>query len=482
MTKNEIKKPFRSIEQKKAILKRAIQDHNVAKIRNIIKQIHETDSASFVESLDLKTQIFLLRSLDAITASEIFNELNPEVSGKIINAFSSSETKKIISPLYSDDIVELIEDLPSPLVTKVLQSTSKEQRKDINYILNYHEGTVGYEMSVNFTVIKMNHTVADAINTIYEQKEDVKINEDQKFYYVLDDKGVLIGFVSSTKLLQIKNQQKLIAEIVETDVISVRAFDTTNKAADKIRKYSLTELPVVDRQNKLVGILTGEETLQLLKEDFASDIDKQAGIIQDPDKKYFEIGIWRSYLSRIPWLLITLFITTISQILFSVLVQELNLQGQAKYEWFKFVFPFIPFMLTIVGNIAIQSTTVIIKGLTLEEIDKSRFWRVLNKEVVVSVLVGATILFFNLPRTLVIEFIINKKFTMNMDFWKNFANISAIIVIAVILAVFFASSLPILAKKFGYDPALMSSPLLTTIVDLFVTGVAVGFSYLIFLL
>ncbi len=478
--KNKIKEVLLNNNKKNnfSTLKNAIKNKNVTQIREVANYFNETDMANFMEKMNLKQQIFLLRSLDNLTASEVFNHLSIETTTEIIEAFSKKETRDIISPLYSDDVVELIEELPQKLIIKILESTSKEQRKDINYILNYQEETVGYEMNVDFIPVKINDKVSEVIDKINKPKK--KIDEDVEHFYVVDEKGVLIGYIPWKKLLQANIKNKLIAEICETNVISVRAFDTKEIAAKKILKYELTQLPVVDGKNKLVGILTNEEALQLVKEEFSDDINKQAGIIESSDKKYFEISIWQTFKSRMPWLLITISITTLSQLIFTLLLKDFN-ENNVKLEWFKFVLPFLPFMLTIVGNVALQSTSMIVKGLTLSEIQNSKLRKVLNKELSVAFLIMMTVWTINIPRTFLIEFLLNQKIQWDQaKFWKNLLNVNVIIFFAIFFSILVSSSLPILANRLGYDPALMSSPLLTTIVDLFVTGVAVGFSYLLY--
>lgn len=428
--------------------------------------------------LATKDQLFFMRSLENATASEVLQDLTPEVIEKLINIFSKQETKELLNTLYSDEILELLEDLPSYMVKKILESTSKEQRKDINKILNYREGTVGSEMGVDFISVNIKSRICDVITKIRNQD---KVIEDFQFYYVVDDANTLIGYIPLQDLISLGDSTKMVSTIMETNVVSVRAAQEKAKAVSKFNKYSLTELPVVDSQNKLIGLLTAEEAVQLLKEEYADDLNKQAGIVQESDKKYFDISLFKTYLNRLPWLLVTIVISTISQIVFSLLL--IDFPGtDTKFLWFKFILPFIPFILTIVGNVALQSTSMVIKGLILKEIEINHYTRVLKKELVVAFLILTTILVLNLPRAIIINLIVDHNVVFNAEFWRNFGQVSAIIVFAVFFAVFLATSLPILANYFNRDPALMSSPLLTTIIDLLVTSVAVGFSYLIYLL
>lgn len=471
---------FKQIFQPKTDLSnllKAVQAKDVKKIRFIAGYFQEVDLANWMLDIPTNDQIFFMRSLDNSTASDVLQHLPPIVIEKIIDTFNKEETKDLLTTFYSDEILELVEDLPSDLVKKILESSSKEQRKDINYILNYREGSVGYEMSVDFFSVKINSKLKDIVKSIRQQRKEI---EDFQFYYVIDDANTLIGYISPQDLINYGDSNKLVSAIMDTNVVSVRAAADTEQAVQKFNKYSLTELPVVDLQNKLVGILTGEEAVQLIQEEYADDLNKQAGVVQSSDKKYFDISIVSTFWHRIPWLAVTIFISTLSQIIFSLLL--VDFEGQStKLLWFKFILPFVPFILTIVGNVALQSTTLVIKGLILKEIEKRSYRSVLKKELIVSLLVLLVILFLNLPRTLIINVIVDKNFSFNLEFWRNFGQVSVIICLAIILAVFFATGLPILANYFGLDPALMSSPLLTTIIDLLVTGVAVGFSYLIYL-
>ena len=479
MSLNKVKKFFQKKNTFNSLLT-AVCQRDVKRIRTIVVDFNEVDLANWMSMISSDDQIFFMRSLDNLTSSAVLNNLSPEVIKNIISAFNKKETRELLSTLYSDDILELVEDLPSDLVTKILESSSKEQREDINYILNYQEGTVGYEMNVDFFSIKINSRISDVFEHIKKSKKNV---DDIQFYYVIDHSGTLIGYVSLPELIacQETKTDKLVSAIMETDVVSVRASDPTEKAVQKVQKYNLAQLPVVDLQNKLVGILTIEESLQMLKEEYVDDFNKQAGVVQSSDKKYFELSVWENFTSRFKWLFITILVTTFSQIIFSFLLFDFNV-SDVKLLWFKFILPFVPFILTIVGNIALQSSALVVKGLVLKEIGKREYSKVLKKEILVSFLILIFILVFNIPRTWIINLIVHQKIWFDVFFWKNLGQVTILICISVFFAVFFAAGLPIFADYFGFDPSLMSSPLLTTIVDLLVTGVAVGFSYVIYIL
>ncbi len=452
-------------------LKLAVQKKDLKKIRFLYGKTNIVDFTNLFEQLTVEEQLIVLRCLDTIASTEIINRLDSKHMRDLIEAFTKPEMKELVSKLYADDIVDLIEDLPYYLVKKVISFATPAQRKDINFILRYAEDTIGSEMDVNFIALNINWYVADALNRINKFTGKV---DDRSLYYVTDERGLLIGYVRASDLLAVKNETKTrIASITETNVVSLRTSMLTEKAVEKMRYYELFEVPVVDSQNNLVGVLNSDDILELLKEAQIDDINKAAGVIEEPDTEYFATSAWKMFWSRFPWLAATILITTFTQIVLTFLLQENAVQNKN----LMIIIPFIPFILTIVGNIALQSTAIIIKNIILKVIDRPQYAQTLRKELNVAVLILIATLILNLPRSAFVQLITEGESKFDANYWISFGIVNFVIALSIFLVVLFSASLPILAHWYGIDPSLMSSPLLTTVVDFIVTTIAVGVSF-----
>ena len=452
-------------------LKLAVQKKDLKKIRLLYAKTNIVDFTALFEQLSVEEQLIVIRCLDTVAATEIINRLDNKTMRDLIEAFTKPEMQELVRKLYADDIVDLIEDLPYYLVKKVISFATPAQRKDINFILRYAEDTIGSEMDVNFIALNINTYVADAINLISRYKSKV---DERNLYYVTDERGLLIGYVRASDLLAVKNETKTrVAAITETNVVSLRTSMLTEKAVEKMRYYELFEVPVVDQQNNLVGVLNSDDVLELLKEAQIDDINKGAGVIEEPDTEYFATSSWKMFLARFPWLAATILITTFTQIVLTFLLKKTS----ADQKNLMIIIPFIPFILTIVGNIALQSTAIIVKNIILKVIDRPLYAQTLRKELSVAIWILAATLLLNLPRSALVQLITEGEDKFDQNYWISFGIVNFVISLAVFLVILFSASLPILAHWYGIDPSLMSSPLLTTVVDFIVTSIAVGVSF-----
>ena len=461
----------------KKSLKNAVAKNDLKQIRHLFVKTNVVDFTAIFKSLSFTQQLLVIRCLDTASATEIISRLEKSELRSLIAAFSNPEISKLVSKLYADDVVELIEDLPPYLVKKVLASTSPDQRKMVNYILRYSEDTIGSEMDVNFVALNINWQVQEAINWIKNRKS---YHADRRVYYVTDERGLLIGYVDVNDLLAVKGDARTrIAAITETNVVSLRTSLLTEKAVEKMRHYELTEMPVVDQHNKLVGVLNNDDVLELIKEAQIDDINKGAGIIEEPDVEYFATKSWRMFRARFPWLAVTISITTFTQLVLAFLMWK---TFETEFTFIAFIIPFIPFILTIVGNIALQSTAIVVKNIILKVIDRSTYWATLRKELVVALWILAATLLLNLPRSVIVQVVIYGWNSFDVKYWLRFAVVNLVIITSIFLAIIASTLLPIFAHWYGIDPSLMSSPLLTTMVDLLVTIISVGFAFIFFLI
>ncbi len=470
------------LAKKQVQWKTALHNKNIEIIRRISSTVDEQDLADWIREEPVVFQTFFLRSLKNLQASEVFNVLDEETLANIIRTFTLSETKKLISSLYADDIIDKIEELPSELVYRVLSSITDKQRRDVNYILNYSENTVGYEMNVDFIKTKLSTTVAELIESI-AFNEKTKIEQTNRNYYVTNNDNILVGFISSETILSNQNHPKLkISNIMEENVVSVRASDHKNILLKKVNKYNISEFPVVDSQNKLVGVLDAETSFQIFEEESTEDASAAYGITSlESDENYFKTSAWRHFLKRAPWLAITLLISTFSQLILRWAISPLVESSPSDADWLIKVLPYLPFMLALIGTIALQSSGVISKYIVLGQITRINYLRAFLKEMKIVCYTLIFVVFVTFFRNLFIDSIFLPKDSTSIgEQIIDSLFLLLIISLSIIVAAAISSGLPIFATLIKVDPALMASPLLTTLIDLIVTGLSIFLAFLFF--
>lgn len=420
-----------------------IEKENYKKLKEAITELNEADIAEVIQDVeDENKRIKIFRLLPKDLAADTFANLDIDVQQDLITFLSMKEAGMIIENMYLDDAADLLDEMPASIVTKILANTTSETRKDINYLLKYPDNSAGSLMNIDFLDLKASLTVEQAIRKI---RREGKEKETVDVCYVLDNKRKLIGEIPLKDLL-FSNQKSKIEDIMDDNPIFVYTYEDQEDVAIKFSKYGSTVMPVVDREDKLVGIITVDDIVDILREETTEDIEKMAAI-SPTDKPYMRTGVFETWRKRIPWLLILMVSATFT----GKIIQSYE-EALASYV---VLTSFIPMLMDTGGNAGGQASVTIIRGLSLNEIEFKDWYRILGKEFLVSLLIGSTLAVTNFIKLMLVD--------------KVSLMIALVVCLTLVVTIIFAKlvgcSLPILAKKIGFDPAVMASPFITTIVD-----------------
>ncbi len=419
-------------------------------LRDILVTMNPADIAVLFEELDDEHALPLLfRLLPKDDAAETFVEMEPDQQELLIHGFSDSELKEVVDELYVDDAVDLVEEMPANVVKRILRQADPETRKLINNILKYPEDSAGSLMTTEFVDLSPSMTVADAVKRIRRTGTD---KETINICYIIDRGRHLIGTVSIRTLI-LAEDDDVISEIMENNVISVGTLTDQEDATALFAKYDLTVVPVVDNENRLVGIITVDDALDVLETETTEDVEIMGGITPS-DKPYFKTSVWETFKARFPWLLLLMISATFTgQIITNF---ESSLAAAAVLT------AYIPMLMDTGGNSGAQSSVTVIRALSLDDIKFSDFFRVLWKEIRVAVACGAALSAANFIKLMLVDRMLfhNPAVTLTVA-----AVVCVTLLFTVICAKVVGCTLPLLADRIGLDPAVMSSPFLTTIVD-----------------
>lgn len=410
--------------------------------RREIAEMNPVDIAALIEEFpeDERTKIF--RLLPKSLAADVFSYLPIELEQDIIVALSDKEAGHILDNLNADDAADLIDEMPANVVKKLLANADPETRRDINHLLQYPDDSAGSIMTVEFMDLKESYTVEQSLRKIRLEGID---KETINTCYILNSHRRLLGAISLRRLLLSDPVEKMI-NIMEDHVISVSTQADQEEVALLFQKYDFTSIPVVDSENRLVGIITVDDIVDILQQEATEDIEKMAAITPT-DKPYMKTGIFETWKKRIPWLLILMISATFTGRIIS--------HYEAALASYVVLTAFIPMLMDTGGNAGSQASVSIIRGLSLNEIDYSDTLKILFKELFVGILIGITLAAANFIKLLVID--------------RVSVTIAMVVCFTLIVTVIFAKlvgcSLPVLAKRLGFDPAVMASPFITTIVD-----------------
>lgn len=410
--------------------------------RREIAEMNPVDIAALIEEFpeDERTKIF--RLLPKSLAADVFSYLPIELEQDIIIALSDKEAGHILDNLNADDAADLIDEMPANVVKKLLANADPETRRDINHLLQYPDDSAGSIMTVEFMDLKESYTVEQSLRKIRMEGID---KETINTCYILNPHRRLLGAISLRRLLLSDPVEKM-SNIMEDHVISVSTQTDQEEVAQLFQKYDFTSIPVVDSENRLVGIITVDDIVDILQQEATEDIEKMAAITPT-DKPYMKTGILETWKKRIPWLLILMISATFTGRIIS--------HYEAALASYVVLTAFIPMLMDTGGNAGSQASVSIIRGLSLNEIDYSDTLKIILKELLVGLLIGATLAIANFVKLLIID--------------RVTVTIAMVVCMTLVITVIFAKlvgcSLPILAKRLGFDPAVMASPFITTIVD-----------------
>ena len=418
-------------------------------LRDILSTMNPADIAAIFDDLDQACLPLLFRLLPKELAAETFVEMEPEAQELLIQGFSDSELKEVIDELYVDDAVDIVEEMPANVVQRILTQAEPDMRKQINEILRYPEDSAGALMTTEFVDLKRDMTVEDALKRIRRTGTD---KETINVCYVVDPARKLQGIVSLRTIL-LSDEDDTIDEIMETHVISVSTLEDKEDVAQTFSKYNFIALPVVDKEDRLVGIITVDDAIDVMEEETTEDIEKMAAMLPT-DKPYLKTSVWDTYKSRIPWLLLLMVSATFTG--------QIIARFEDALSAFAILTAYIPMLMDTGGNSGSQACVSIIRGISLNEIEFRDLGRVVWKEIRVSVLCGVCLAVACFAKIIVVDMLLLK--SESVTYLVAFV-VCATMAVTVCLAKIVGSTLPLLAKKLGFDPAVMASPFITTIVD-----------------
>ncbi len=429
-------------QQNEKILIDLLESKQYTKLRQTAAEMQAADIAAVMDDLEDEDSLKIFRILPKSMAADVFADLEIDDQQYIIQSLSDKEASNIIDNLMADDATDLLEEMPANVVKKILSHARPDTRADINHLLRYPEDSAGSVMTVEYVDLKEDMTVADAIDRIREIGLD---SETVNICYVLDKARVLVGTVALRYLL-IHKPNEIIGEIMNENVISIRTMEDQEEVADVFKKYDFTAMPVVDNEDRMVGIITSDDVMDIMEEEATEDIEKMAAIVPS-DKTYFKTTILETYKNRMPWLLILMISATFTGAIITGYENAL-----AAYV---VLTAYIPMLMDTGGNAGSQASVSIIRGLSLDEVEFADLPRVLWKELRVAAMCGVTLSAANFIKLLLLD--------------RLEVKVALVVCLTLVVVVVFAKcigcTLPLLAAKVHLDPAVMASPLITTIVD-----------------
>lgn len=421
-----------------------VNQNKAYEIRKELLEMNVVDIAHILDQVDKHQLVRLFRILPKDMAAGVFSYISAETQLHIVEVITDNEIKTIIDELFIDDAVDFIEEMPANVVKKVLKNTDEHLRKQINQLLNYPEDSAGTIMTIEYVDLKKEMSVNEAIDHIKKTGVD---KETINTCYVIDANRKLEGVISIRKLI-LSDGSSLIKDIFTKDAISVKTMDDQEIAAQLFKKYDLISMPVVDNENRLVGIITVDDIVDIIERENTEDIQKMAAM-EPSDELYLKTGVFKLAKHRVVWLLVLMVSAT--------LTGNIIKKYEDVLQTIVILASFIPMLMDTGGNAGSQSSSLIIRGLALGEIGIKDAFKVLWKEFRVSIVVGVTLAFVNFLRIFYLE---------KVDF-AIAITVCVTTLLIVVLAKVVGGLLPIAAKMLKVDPAIMAGPLITTIVDTF---------------
>ena len=419
-----------------------IEEKNYSKIKKLLIEMNEFDIAEILNDLPPKEIIKIFRLLPKDIGADVFSYLESDTATLIISSLSDSEAVDIINDMYADDAADLFEEMPANVVKKLLNKVDSETRKNINQLLKYPENSAGSLMTVEYLDFKEYITIKDAIKKIKREYEDA---ETINTCFVTDKKKKLIGVVKLKDLI-INDEDTPVNEIMNEDFMYVTTLTDQEEVAKTFQDYDLTSMPVVDSEDKLVGIITIDDVIDIIEEETTEDIERMAGITPT-EKSYLKLSTFDLFKSRIPWL----FVLMISATLTGKIIERY----ETALSSYIILTAFIPMLMNTGGNAGGQSSATIIRALSLGDIEYKDTLKVIFKEFRTAILAGIALAIVNFGKLMLFD--------------KVGFNIALVISLSLFVTVCAAKSigsfLPIIAKKLGFDPTVMAGPFITTLVD-----------------
>lgn len=426
-----------------------LENKRYSTIKDILVTMNPADIAAVFDGIESDKLPLLFRLLPKELAAESFVEMESEGQEVLIRGFSDSELKEVIDELYVDDAADIVEEMPANVVKRILAQADPQMRREINEILRYPENSAGSIMTTEYVSLRPKITVSDAITHIRQTGVD---KETIYTCYVTSERR-LLGFVTVKDLLLEQDDDKLVSEIMDTNVIAVSTHDDQEQVAQMLSKYNFLALPVVDSDQRMVGIVTFDDAMDVIEEETTEDIEIMGGMTPS-DKTYLRSNALDLFRHRIPWLLLLMVSATFTGMIItgfeSALAAQVTLTA------------FIPMLMDTGGNSGSQSSVTVIRAISLGELEFSDLPRVMGKELLTAALCGTALAAACFAKIMLID----RMLLGNTDVTALVAAVVCVtMVLTVVIAKFIGCSLPMLAKRLGFDPAVMASPFITTIVD-----------------
>ncbi len=430
-------------------LTKLLGEKKYTSLRDILITMNPSDIASVFETLDEDRIPLLFRLLPKELAAETFVEMEPDNQELLIRGFSDSELKEIVDELYLDDAVDLLEEMPANVVRRILAQADPDTRKSINELLRYPENSAGSIMTTEYVTLRPAMTVGEAILRIRRTGVD---KETIYTCYVTNNRS-LVGLVTVKDLLLAEDDEIPVQNIMETHVISLNTMTDQEEAARMFAKYNFLAMPVVDTENRMVGIVTFDDAMDVMEEEATEDIEIMGGM-SPSEKSYTRATVWDLFKQRIPWLLLLMVSATFTGMIITSFENALAAQVALT--------AFIPMLMDTGGNTGSQSSVTVIRSISLGELEFRDLPRVVWKEIRTAVLCGIVLAVVCFVKILLVDKLLLGN--ANITVWVDLV-VSATLAITVLLAKAVGCTLPMVAKKLGFDPAVMASPFITTIVD-----------------
>ncbi len=416
-----------------------------ADLRMTVLDMEPADIALFMENnLDEKNMLVFFRLLPKELASDVFVETETDTQEYLIKAFTDKELKEVISDMFLDDTVDLIEEMPANVIKRILSSASASERATINQLLAYPEDSAGSIMTTEFISFSANLTVEEA----FEKIRLTGLNKEIIYTcYVTNARKKLLGVVTVKDML-LANKTDLIENVMTTSVITVETLEDKEQVALKFSKYGFIALPVIDKEGCLVGIVTVDDAVEVIQEEATEDIQKMAGVLPN-EKPYLKQSVFSLWKARAPWLILLLIASTFTSMILSGYEQKLS----------AVLYAFVPMLMGAAGNAGGQASVTVIRAIAVGDVEFKDIFKVILKELLASVFVGVTIAIVCFGKIMLFDRLYN-----DIQI-KTATVISLVCFISIVVAKFIGCTLPLVAKKIKLDPAVVASPLMTTIVD-----------------
>lgn len=419
-----------------------IEQKRYVQLKKILSEMNEVDIAEILDPLDVNTTLLIFRMLPKNLAAEVFAHFSTEQQKDIINAVTDKELNYLLDELFFDDMIDLIEEMPANVVSKILKNSTADERRLINQFLKYPPDSAGSLMTIEYVELRKAMTVKESL----AQLKEIGFNKETIYTCYVTDKNRTLEGIVSLRTIVVSEEDELIENLMQDEAIYVHTHDDQETVAGVFKKYGFLALPVVDQEHRLTGIITVDDVMEVIEQEATEDFQIMAAMAPT-EESYLETSVFQLAKHRIPWLLILMITATFT----GRIISRFNETLQSVLV----LATFMPMIMNTGGNSGSQSSTLIIRGLATGDINLEDGWKVIWKELRISLIVGVLLAVVNFIRLMLIE---------RVDILVAFT-VSITVIMTVLVAKMLGGTLPLLAKRFNIDPAIMAGPLITTIVD-----------------